>query len=309
LIYCTLLNPAVDAVYEIDEIQTGATATNVKSRVFPAGKGINVATTLKILGEEVCVVGIIHENNRRQFTEYLERLGIQSHFLAAPGTSRINVTLIETKAGQSTHINSAQAPVPSGLQEELLELLRSKLAPGDLCACCGSVPPGMGNDSYQKLIKLCKEKGAIVLLDSGGKPLKMGVRAKPHMVKPNLEELEGFFDENIQGVHHIALKGKRLFDMGVGFVFISLGSDGMIAIHENDCLLCLAPTIRAVNTVGCGDALVGGLLAGYGRKFSFTEMSRMAVACGASNALHYGAGDITRDEIWRLMEEVTIKAV
>ena len=66
-------------------------------------------------------------------------------------------------------------------------------------------------------------------------------------------------------MHHIALKAKRLVDMGVGYVFVSLGADGMIAIHENDCLLCSPPRIRAVDPVGCGDALVGGLLAGFSR--------------------------------------------
>lgn len=282
---------------------------NVKSRAVPAGKAINVAKTLKTLGDEACVVGIMHENNHKLFTEHLQRAGIQSHFIAVPGNTRINITLIEAKAAQSTHINSAQAPVPSSVQEELLDYFASTIQPGDLCACCGGIPGGMGNDSHQKIIKVCKEKGAVALLDSSAKPLKMGVRAKPHMVKPNLEELEGLFDENIQGVHHIALKAKRLIDMGIEFVFISLGADGMIAIHENDCLLCLAPQIRVIDTVGCGDALVAGLLAGFGRTFSFTEMCRLAVACGASNAQHHGPGAVSGDEIWRLMEEVSIKAV
>jgi tagatose 6-phosphate kinase len=309
LIYCTLFNPAVDAVYTLDEIQTGGAVKNVGSCIVPSGKGINVAATLKILGEDVCVAGIAHENNHRQFTEYLERIGVQSHFVTVPGTSRINVTLVESKSGQTTHINSAQAPVRAGLQDELLDFLRSNISSGDICACCGSVPTGIGNDIYQKLIRICKEKGAIAMLDCSGKPFKMGVRAKPLLIKPNLEELEEFFGENIQGVHHIALKGKRLVDMGIGYVLISLGSDGMIAIHENDCLLCLSPQIRAINTVGCGDSLVGGILAGFVRNFSFTEMCRMAVACGTVKAMHNDPANITRDEVWRLMEEVTIKAV
>jgi len=299
----------VDAFYEVDELQPGSAIANVKSRTLPAGKAISVALMLKTLGEDVCVAGIAHENNHKQFSEYLDNAGISSHLISIPGNARVNAVVIETKAGQATRLCGAQAPVPSGVQEELTEFLRSKAAQGDLCVCCGSTPAAVGNDSYQKIIKACKEKGAMVMLDCGGKPFKMGLRAKPHMVKPNIEELEGFFEENIQGVHHIALKGKRLVDMGVGYVFVSLGSDGMIAIHENDCLLCSPPHIRAVDPVGCGDALVGGLLAGFSRTFSFTETCRMAVACGACKALHYGAGAISRDEVWRLMEEVTIKAV
>ncbi len=309
MIYCTLMNPAVDAVYDMEEVRPGTTVTNIKARVFPAGKGMNVANVLKTVGEEVCIVGVLHENNRNQFKEHLENAGIRSHFFSVPGTARINVTLIESKTGQTTHINAMQTPIPSDIQEESLLYLKSHVATGDLCVFTGSLPGGIGNDFYQKAVRLTKEKGAVVMLDTSGKPLKMGVRSKPQMIKPNLEELEFFFGETVQGVHHIALKGKRLVDMGIEYVFISLGSDGMIAIHENDCLLCVAPSIRAIDTVGSGDALVAGLMAGYARKFSFSEMCRMAVACGASKALHYGAGTIVREEVWQLMEEVAITSV
>jgi 1-phosphofructokinase family hexose kinase len=309
LIYCTLFNPAVDAVYQLEEIENGTSAFDVKSRIVPAGKGLNVAVTLKTLGENVCVAGIVHEYNQKQFSDYLDMIGIGSHLVVVPGATRINVTFTENKTGQTTHISSAQATVSPGLQDDLLDFFRSGLDSQDICVCSGSIPPGMSNDAYQKLIKICKEKGSAAMLDCSGKALKTGVRAKPQIIKPNLEELEGFFGEKIEGVHHIALKGKRLIDMGIDYVFISLGSDGMIALHDNDCLLCLPPHIKAINTVGCGDALLGGIAAGNIRKFSFSETCRMAVACGTAKAMHDEPAGITRDEIWRLMEDVKIKAV
>ncbi len=309
MIYCTLMNPAVDAVYGLEEIHPGTTLTDIKSLMFPAGKGINVARIIKTLGEEVCVYGLVHDHSRDVFLSFLESAQIQSHLVAIPGTTRINVTILESKTGQTTHLNSLQAPVPSTIQQELLDLIKPRIAKGDLCACSGSLPGGLGNDFYQKLIRVCRDNGAGCMLDTSGKALKLGVRAKPQMIKPNLEELEEFFGEKVQGVHHIALKGKRLVDMGIEYVFISLGSDGMIAIHDNDCLLCSPPAIRAVDTVGCGDALVAGLLTGYARKFSFSEMCRMAVACGASKALHCGGGSLERNEVWQLMEDVKIKSV
>jgi 1-phosphofructokinase family hexose kinase len=305
-----LTNPAVDVIYGLDEIHPGTTATALKSRIVPAGKAVNVARVVKALGEEVCVVGIVHAHNRDQFLGYLDDAGISSHVVVVPGATRINVTIRESKTGQTTHLSGLQAAMPSTVQQEALESVKSHVhGEGDICVFAGSLPAGLGNDYYQKIIPTCKEKGAFCLLDTSGKALKFGVRAKPHMIKPNLEELEEFFGETVQGVHHIALKGKRLVDMGIEYVFISLGSDGMIAIHENDCLLCGAPPIRAVDTVGCGDALVAGLMTGYCRKFSFTEMCRLAVACGASKALHSGAGAVDRNEVWQLMEDVKIKSV
>lgn len=309
MIYTTLLNPAFDVIYDIAELKPGVTMTDVPARLYPAGKGINVASVIKTLGEDVTVVGIVPEYSNKQFTEYLKHLGIGSRFFSVKGSARINATILESATGGTTHISSAGAPLTTRMQDEALHFIRSYMSEGDIWAFSGSLPRGFEIDSYRKLVRFCREKGCGTMLDSRGDALKVGMRAKPAMIKPNLTELEQFFGEQIQGVHHIALKGKRLADMGIEYVFISLGSDGMIAIHENDCLLCSAPSVKAIDQVGTGDALVGGLLVGYARKFSFSEMCRMAIACGASKAMHRGPGSITRDEVWQLMEEVKVRSI
>jgi tagatose 6-phosphate kinase len=309
LIVTTLFNPAFDVVYDIAELKPGMTVTDAASRMYPAGKGINVATVVKTLGEDVTVAGIVPEYSIKQFGDYLKALGIGSYFFSVKGSARVNATILERESGGTTHISAAGQPLTLRGQDEALHFVRSHMAAGDVWAFCGSLPRGFETDSFRKLIRFCREKGASTVLDSRGEALKVGVRAKPGMIKPNQNELEQFFGEQIQGVHHIALKAKRLVDMGVEYVFVTLGSDGMIAVHENDCLLCSAPAVKAIDTVGCGDALLGGLLVGHARKFSFSEMCRMAIACGASKAMHRGPGSVTRDEVWQLMEEVKVKAI
>jgi 1-phosphofructokinase len=309
LIYCTLLNPALDVIYDVSELKPGATVTDAVSRMYPAGKGLNIAGVIKILGEDVVVAGQVPDANRQQFAEYCNALEIKSNLLPTEGSVRINTTILESANGQVTHVNAEGAAAPPRVQDELVSFLAPLIHGGDLWAFSGSLPRGFSEDAYQKLVSLCRTKSCEAMLDTRGEALQRGVRAKPRMIKPNLSELEQFFNEQIQGVHHIALKGKRLVDMGVDFVFITLGSDGMIAIHENDCLLCSAPVVRAVDTVGCGDALAAGILVGYARKFSFSEMCRMAVACGSSKAMHRGPSSVTRDEIWQLMEDVKVRAI
>lgn len=308
MIYCTLLNPAIDVVYDVPELKPGSTMTDTVSRMYPSGKGINVARVVKTLGEEVTVIGQVPQESRKQFETHLDSLEIKSHLYSTDGGARINTTVLETN-GQVTHINAASSALPPRVQDEVLDFMESRMASGDMWAFSGSLPAGFDQNVYQKLITACRKKSVETILDSRGEALQRGLRATPRMVKPNLTELEQFFNEQIQGVRHIALKGKRLVDMGVDFVFISLGSDGMIAIHENDCLLCSAPTVRAVDTVGCGDALAAGILVGYCRKFSFSEMCRLAVACGSSKAMHRGPASATRDETWQLMEDVKVKAI
>lgn len=309
MIYCTLLNPTVDVIYKVNDFQSGSTITDVQTTSFPAGKGINVANVIRTLGEEVCVTGLMAEHDFKRTEQYLDRKQIQHSFFEIPGSLRVNTTIIEQNSGFISHINSCSVPVPVRIQHEFLNSFGSSLHAGDLWCFSGSIVNGFDEDIYATMIKMCNDAGLESLLDTRNDALKTGIRAKPLIIKPNLAELEDFFGEQVQGVHHIALKAKRFVDMGISYVFISLGADGLIAIHQNDCLLCTAPSVPVVDTVGCGDALVGGVLVARKRNFSFPELCRLAVACGSSKAMHEGPGVITRDEVWQLMEDVKITAV
>ncbi|NLL13403.1 MAG: hexose kinase [Fibrobacter sp.] len=309
MIHCTLLNPALDVIYNVNDFRSGTTFTDTPQKIFPAGKGLNVASVVKTLGEEVCVTGVMAEYDLKRTTQYLESLQIESRFYVIPGSLRINTTIIEKNTGFISHISSVSAPVAPRIQHEFLSFIEPLPAKGDFWCFSGSILKGFEEDIYATLLKLCIDAGAETLLDSRGTALRTGIRAMPQIIKPNLTELEDFFGEQIQGVHHIALKGKRFLDMGIPYVFISLGADGLMAIHENDCLLCSAPQVEAIDTVGCGDALVAGIIVARKRNFSFPELCRMAVACGASKAMHEEPGLVTRNEVWQLMEDVKITAV
>jgi tagatose 6-phosphate kinase len=309
LIYCTLLNPALDVIYKTDEFHCGSTLVDTAVSAIPARKGINVARVIKTLGEDVCVTGLIPENDLIRTENFLDDQQISHRFFTIPGNLRINTTILEKNTGAITHLNSLSTVVPRRIQEEYFDLYKQLIVSGDSWCFSGSIPTGFDTDIYGRMVKLCVDNGVASLLDTRGGALKLGIRSRPSMIKPNLSELEEFFEEQIRGVHHIALKGKRLIDMGISYVFISLGVDGMIAIHENDCLLCSAPEANVVDTVGCGDALVAGLLVAQKRNFSFPEMCRIAIACGTSKALHEGPGRVTRDNVWQLMEDVQITSV
>ena len=309
LIHCTLLNPALDCIYSVNNFQPGVTYVDSSVNVVPAGKGVNVARVIATLGEQVCVTGLMPENDVNRSTQFLDRLGIDHSFITIPGSMRINTTILDKNSRSITHINCTAETVGSEIQDQYEEYFSSVIHQNDLCCFSGSLPSGFESSCYGSLIHKCTENGCTALLDSRDDALKFGIRSRPSMIKPNLDELENFFGEQIRGVHHIALKGKRLLDMGIEYVFISLGEDGMIAVHGNDCLLCSAPHVSAKDTVGCGDALTAGLLVARQRKFSFPEMCRIAVACGTSKALHEGPGVISSDEVWQLMEDVEITAV
>jgi 1-phosphofructokinase len=226
LIFCTLPNPAIDITYPVETFAAGGTLLNVPSRMFPSGKGINVANVVRTLGEEVCVVGIMPERDQRRFETYLDGRKIQHGFFTISGDVRTNVSIIEQKSGMVSHLNSAGPIVPVRVQEEFVRFVSGHFKRGDEWCFSGSIPSGFEDDVYAQLVRAGKEAGVSTFLDTRGRPLRLGIRARPLSVKPNIAELEDLFGEQVKGVRHIALKGKKLLDRGVSFVFISLGSDG-----------------------------------------------------------------------------------
>jgi tagatose 6-phosphate kinase len=309
MIWSTLLSPSFDVVYTVDELVNGMTLCDSECTQIPAGKGINVARVVKSLGEEVTVTGLVPEYGMKRFSAMLDSLGIGHHLFGVPGDVRVNTTILERGSGASTHIAAAPPVLPARLQHEFTEFIAGRMQAGDYWCFSGAVPKGFSEDAYATLLDLCSQHGGQTLLDTRGVALQKGLRSRPLIIKPNLSELEEFFGEQIRGVHHIALKAKRFLDMGITYIFISLGADGMIGLHKNDCILCSAPTVEVRDTVGCGDALVAGALVALKRQFSFTEACRMAVACGSAKATCSGPGVINLDTVWQLMEEVRITSV
>lgn len=309
MINCISYSPAIDLVYKLYELVPGNSYTGTSPDRNVAGKAVNVARVCSLLGESPFLTGIMPKNDSSQFSKYLSDKKINSDFYSIDGNVRVNTTILESKNELTTHLSSNATPLSLRIQDEVEEFIVSKFKEGETWIISGSLPTGFDKDAYAKLISAGNKIGVNMILDTRGEALKHGVRACPTVIKPNLTELEQFFDEEIQGIHHIALKGKRLIDMGIEYVFISLGSDGMIAIHKNDCLLCSPPQVNIINTVGSGDALVAGIAVARERDFSFKDMCRLAIACGTSNAMMSETGVVDNESIWKLMEDVVIESV
>ncbi|MDR2579185.1 MAG: hexose kinase [Chitinispirillales bacterium] len=309
MIICTLFNPAIDVTYRVDGLELGGTRLDTMSHSYPSGKGLNVARVVRALGEEAAVAALIPKNDMRRFSLFMEDLGIVPLLHEIPGCVRVNVTLNDSQTQCVTHINSTSPRLPVRIQEEFLLFLENYVEEGGDWCFSGSLPVGFEDDAYSRVINICKGKGASCLLDTRGMALKVGARAAPNILTPNLTELQEYFGEEIKGVHHIALLGKRFIDLGVDYVFITLGNDGVIAIHDTQCLLCSPPNVKAVDTVGCGDALAAGVLVARKRGFDFREICKMAVACGTSKSLHEGPGIVKSEEVWRFMEAVEVTSV
>lgn len=305
MIFTTLLNPSIDILYKVP--QSGkSTYTGLQSISYPAGKGLNCAKVISKLGENVTLLSIMYNDDTVRFNKYVESYGIEHKYIEIDGTTRINTTIYNNEDCGTTHYNSTSSKLSYQVEVEYKDMLVQNIKDDDYISLMGSVPNGINHSIYNEIINLVKKKNVTTFVDTSGIALHKSIEAKPVIVSPNEYELEMLFEEPIEGIQHLALKGKRLIDKGIEKVFITLGEDGVIAINNKECIICRPPSIEVKDTVGCGDAFLAGVIVGEKRGFSFSELCRMAVACGTSNANNFGPGEINKDQVWKLMEDVSI---
>jgi len=305
MIHVTNLNPCFDLVYKIPELGK-ETYLDLPAHFFPAGKGLNVAKVIAILGEPVRLLSLMPEDDNSRFETFCDKNNI--HFSSYPinGSARINTTVYDELTCSTVHYNSGGPTLSTQVQDGFESFLRGFISKEDQWVFAGSLRSGIESYFYSRLIRACHDHGAFPLLDTRGNALKHGIREHPLVISPNETELESLFQEPIEGIGQLALKGKRLIDSGIDTVFITLGEDGVLALHKDECLLCRPPEIDVVDTVGCGDAFLAGVAVARERGFSFHETCRLAVACGTSNAANFGPAEVNVHEIWHFMEKIFV---
>jgi 1-phosphofructokinase family hexose kinase len=310
MIRAILYNSAIDVHYKIPKFGEETDFIGLKSVSFPAGKAINFAKAVKILGEEVELIGLVPSMDAVKFRSFLDGYGIKHDLSEFSGNARINTTIFEEESGISYHLNSVNEPIYESEILNFNDKLLSKMEEGDFWVFSGSVPTGFDEEVYHKLISECKSKNIKTALDTRESPLKYGIYALPFLISPNENEFQDLFCEEVKGLQHIVLKGKRLIDSGIEYVFVTLGKDGVVALHKDECFLCSPPELsNQLNTAGCGDAFLAGVVVGFERGFSFGEVCRMATACGAVNTLSREPCKIDLTKLWQVMEKVKIERI
>lgn len=308
MIHAVLLNPTIDRVLEVEDFEAGKTLKASRVNKLPMGKALSVAYALTALGEKVRVTGLMGRFDEPFYTNFLKPRKIECDWIPIDQPVRSNITIIDARSSSVTHLREPGFLIGRddaiALREKLKNRLKGSVGDGDWVIFSGSLPQGLSARTYRELITLCREQNANVLFDSNGRALVEGIRGKPHILKPNLVELEEIFQEKINGIQHIALKAKGLIDRGIQAVFVSMGEDGMLAANGAEAYLTQVKMHRQVNTVGCGDAMVAGLVYGISRKFSFSLLCKFGVACGAANTLGRGPGLIRRHDVDKLMEKI-----
>ena len=173
----------------------------------------------------------------------------------------------------------------------------------------GSLPKGLPTTAYAELIQIMHANGAKALLDSSGDALRDGIEAKPFAIKPNEHEIAAILGKNAITENDLLEAGERFVSEGIDHVCFTLGREGAIFVNQYGYFKANTPSIDVINTVGSGDAFVGGLLYGLAHNEEISIAYKRAIACGSVNAMYRAIGFINLEQVDALMEQITIKKI
>ena len=299
MIYTLTLNPAIDYIAEINSINEEKINRTISEKVLAGGKGINVSIVLKNLGIESTALGIIAGFTGMEIKRQLEKHGIKTNFVYLNDKfSRINIKLLSKVAGVVSKETAIHGEGPKVSDKEIEELIQKieKLEDGDFLVLAGRATRKIKDDIYEKICTRIKDKKIKIIADATGNLLINVLKNKPFLIKPNKEELEEIFEDEIKTNEEIIMYAKKLQEMGAENVLISLGEDGAILVtKDKNILYAKAPKGTVVNSVGSGDSMVAGFLAGLIKYDDYEKAFKMGIAAGSASA--FSENLATKEEI------------
>jgi 1-phosphofructokinase len=278
-----------------------------ESPLDPAGKGINVARLADRLGWPTIAFGFLAGEMGLLVANALAEEGVQSHFLRVPGQTRLNVTVFDQATGSGTSFYEDGPEVSAEALSRLEGVIRPWLLACRVLVLGGSLPPGVPDDTYAHYISLARAAGVKTILDADGEPLRAGVSAGPHLIKPNLAEAQRLLGRPLPDMEAIVLAARELVGMGIETVVISIGARGAVCAQADSAWHILSPPVERRSTVGSGDSMVAGIAVSLARGRDIVEALRVGAAAGAATAAIPGTALGTPADIDRLLSSVEVR--
>lgn len=300
MIYTVTLNPSIDYIVEVDDLKLGDLNRMKRDLKLPGGKGINVSRVLNQLGADSTAIGFLGGFTGRFIDDTLREESIKTDFVMIEDDTRINIKL---KHGDETEINGLGPAIREQEADALVQKLAS-LQKNDVVVLSGSIPPSLGGDFYERLIRVCQQTGAEFVIDTTGEALMKALVHKPLLIKPNHHELAELFGVTIHSEEEIVTYGRKLLEAGAKNVLISMAGEGALFITADEVYHANVPAGTVKNSVGAGDSMIAGFVGTLALHGDPIEAFRAGVASGSATAF---SDDLaTREKIEQLRPQVTI---
>ena len=299
MIYTVTFNPAIDYIIRTADIIPGCVNRTLSEDIYFGGKGINVSAVLAELGVPSKALGFTAGFTGEAIEKGVRAMGIDADFIRlSRGNSRINV---KVHASEETEINGQGPDIDEASLEKLFAKLDG-LAYGDTLVLAGSVPKSLPADIYERILERLTGRKITAAVDASGDLLLNVLKYRPFVIKPNIHELREIFGTAIGSTEDIASCAAELQSMGARNVLVSMAENGAALLDESGKLhVCGACTGTAVNSVGAGDSMLAGFLAGIVQG-DHDYALRLGTACGGATA--FSEGLAKREMIYSLLGQL-----
>ena len=295
--YTVTFNHALDYVVWMDTLRPGEINRTQNEAIQYGGKGINVSTVVTALGVDNVALGFLAGFTGRALEEGLRSQGIRSDFIWLPeGLTRINV---KVKGGKETEINGRGPTVDAAALRALQDKL-DRLEAGDILVISGSVPAALSHDVYEQILARLEDRGIQFVVDTTRDLLCSALPYHPFLIKPNNLELGEIFGKTPTTDTEIRHCAAQLQEKGARNVLVSMAGDGSLLLDERGgCYRLGVPKGTVRNSVGAGDSMVAGFLAGWLEKGDYAYAQRLGAAAGSATA--FSDGLATREAVMTLL--------
>lgn len=302
MIYTVTFNPSLDYIVEVKDFELGMTNRTSYEHMLPGGKGINVSIVLNNLDIDTTAFGFVAGFTGKQICDMVSEYGIKTDFIKVDnGFSRINM---KVKNIDGTEING----MGPDISEENIRTLVSKidgLTDGDVLVLAGSIPSCISDDIYRRIMERLQGRGVKIVVDATSRLLLNVLEYHPFLIKPNQHELGDIFGVKLESKEDVIPYARKMQDMGAVNVLISMGGKGAVLIDEHGKVYeADAPKGELKNSVGAGDSMVAGFMAGYLQTGNYEDAFRMGVATGSASA--FSENLATMREISEVLKRVEV---
>jgi 1-phosphofructokinase family hexose kinase len=313
IVVCVSANPALDRRLHVPSLTLGEVNRARTAVTMPGGKSAHVAMAAKALGARAAWIGFSGGAAGDQNEAGLAQLGIEVRPVRTDSETRMNLEAIE-ESGRITEVLEPGGLVDENEQREMLDALARWLREnwqGAAVTVSGSLPPGIAPNFYASVIRLARDAGSRVFLDTSGDALRESLAAGPHFVKPNRREAEQLLGAPLDTIETTIKALDALIDRGAHSVAITLGADGLVwkPANGSPCWLAKPPNLKPISTVGCGDATLGGFAYAMQTGLREEETVRLAAACGTANCVARLAGQINEADVKKFLPQIEVRRI
>ncbi|HAH87766.1 MAG: 1-phosphofructokinase [Armatimonadota bacterium] len=303
------LNPSLDRSVYVEKLLPHDTNRITKVETDVGGKGLNASRVLKELGSDTVCLGFAGGDIGRFIEHTLNTNGIPTDFVCVEGETRMNIDIQEASGAPPTALNESGPQILPDELKKLFAKVKKTVRQSGMIIFGGSLPPGIPEDTYARLLAVAKEAGAKTILDAEGEPMRLGMEVLPFMIKPNRDETLRLTGVDIQS-NQDALRALDIFaQKGIELPVISMGARGAVARLGGEAFLAIPPKVKVVSTIGSGDSMVAGIAHILNRGGSLPDALRWGSAAGAATAMTGGTEIGHSNQILALLDKVSIEQI